>query len=118
MLGCEVRGCLDMRYKVIYHIGENIDARTKVESGVLTLDERGFRIEGAANPLNVPYTSIRSVEQFRMHGLGRMLKISLPASKLFVTVVRFNLGGVFAMVNFFKAGELHDKLQASVNGAV
>jgi len=100
-----------MRYKVIYHLGDQIDLKTRVESGVLTLGTEGFEVTGGATRVSVPFKSVSAVEQFRLNGLGRMIRVAHANGTLFLTVVRFNLGGVFAMGNYLKAGELFEKLQ-------
>jgi hypothetical protein len=102
-----------MKYRIIYHIGKEIDVKTKVESGTLTWQEQSLFISGASS-FEVPFSSFISVDMFRMHGLGRMIKLVCSDRTIFLTVVRFNIAGYFAVINFFKAGELHEKLKAQL----
>lgn len=100
------------RYKVIYHIGDEISLKTRAKAGVLELGAGNLRIEGRDAPVNIPWDSIDGVEMFRLHGLGRMIKVTTKAATLFLTVVRINLGGAFIVINFLKAGELFRQLKA------
>jgi hypothetical protein len=104
-------------YKVIYHDGETIDLRTKVCSGRLTIDESHLRISSAFN-VSIPINSLLSTELFRLHNTGRMVKIVHSQGTLFVSVIRFNLFGYFALINYFGTGSLHRRLQdiISANG--
>jgi len=43
-----------------------------------------------------------------------MLKVMHEGGTLFVSVIRFNLFGLFAVVNFSATGRLHDELQAAI----
>ena len=105
------------RYKVIYHLGEQIGLKTKVTTGMLCLEADRFRIDGPLVQLEVPFAALREVELFRLHGLGRIIRVTYPAGTLFVTVVRFTLGDFFAVIHFFKAGELCERLKAGMHGA-
>jgi hypothetical protein len=98
-----------MNYKVIYHCGDEITIKTKTKSGRLSLTDTNFIISGK-EIIEIPTKEIKSVELFRLHGLGRMLKIQHTNGNLFVTVVRFCLFNMFAIINFFKTGALNREL--------
>jgi hypothetical protein len=106
-----------MRYKIIYHVGDEINIKTKVAGGVLTLQDGAIQITGPS-PFEVPLTTLTSVEMFRLHGLGRMLKLQTKDKTMFLTVVRFYVSGYFALINFLKTGELHKKLAAGARKPV
>lgn len=106
-----------MSYKVMYYLGDDIDLRTKVETGALSTRSDGFRITNGEAQIDVPFTSMRDVEMVRLHGLGRMIRITCSERNLFVTVIRFNIAGYFVMVNFLKAGELYRMLKSSIDPA-
>lgn len=102
-----------MRYKVVYHVGESIDIHTKVKNalltevdGVVTIKERGKGGE------TLPLSGLESVELFRLHGLGRLLKVRCGGQTVYLTVVRFCIGNLFAVVNFFATGRLYRDLQS------
>ena len=79
-----------MNSKVMYHIGEDIDLKTKVLVGRLVLEPDRLTIRGE-KAADVLFSALRSVELFRLHGTGRMLKIVHNEGTLYVTVIRFCL---------------------------
>lgn len=102
-----------MPYKVIFHEGEVIALATKVHVGRLSLENRLLSIEGESS-ICIPQESIQSVELFRHHNTGRMLKIDHSGGVLFVSVVRFVLFGYLAVGNFFANGRLKNELQGII----
>ena len=100
-------------YKVLFHQGDSIDIQTKACSGRLSVEDGRILIVGESE-LSIPVGHLRSVELFRMHNTGRMLKVVHNQGTLFVTVIRFNLFGYFAMVNFFATGRLQKELQSLI----
>jgi hypothetical protein len=102
-----------MRYKVIYHVGPEMSLKTKVSSGTLTWQDGAICISGSSQ-LTIPFTEVTDVEMFRLHGLGRMLKLVCKERTVFLTVVRINLFGYFVIINFFGAGKLYESLRQRV----
>jgi len=102
-----------MTYKIIYHCGDEITLKTKIKNGRLRLSDTQIDIKGPDRVI-IPYGQINGAELFRLHGLGRMLRITHAEGILFVSVVRFSLFNVFAMINFSKTGRLHSELSALV----
>lgn len=102
-----------MKYKVIYHAGESIGLKTRVASGQLWVEDELVRIEGAT-PISIPLSQIQNLELFRLHGLGRMIKLVHTEGTLFLSVVRINLFGAFVIINFFKTGRLYETLNAEI----
>lgn len=102
-----------MSYKVLFHIGEAVDLKTKVAIGRLSLEQDQLLIHGVTD-ITIPFDALRSVELFRLHGIGRMLKVCHTAGTLFISVIRFNLFGLFAVVNFFATGRLKLELEAVI----
>ncbi len=98
-------------YLVIYHTEELLDLKTKMKIGRLFLEPDHLSIRGEA-PMEIPFSSLQAVEMFRLHGLGRMLRIQHSGGLLVVSVVRFCLFGYFAMVNFLATGKLLRLLRA------
>ena len=101
-------------YRVIYHRGDSIGLKTKMQSGRAELTLDSLRIHGASG-FEISFRSIRDVELFRLHRLGRMVKLSGGHGTLFLSVMRINLWGYFAIVNFRATGELHRRLAAQAD---
>jgi len=106
-----------MRYKVIYHVGTELTLKTRADSGSLTFQDEAASISGSV-PLTIPYSEMVGVELFRLHGLGRMIKLVCKERTIFLTVVRINLCGCFVIINFFRAGELYESLKKRVRSVV
>jgi hypothetical protein len=98
-------------YKVMYHEGDTISVKTKVKTGRLSLEDGRLLILGAP-AISLSLETLQTVELFRLHGTGRMLKISHEGGTLFVSVIRFSLFGIFAVINFFATGRLKKELEA------
>ena len=98
-------------YKVFYHAGEDLGLKTKVEKGKATLDESALHIEGP-NGVSIPLCEIKAVKLFRLHGTMRVIQIDHSGGRLFVSVIRYMIGQ-FALVNFFKTGDLNKRLVAA-----
>ena len=106
-----------MRYRIVYHVGPELTIKTKVRSGTLTLQDDAIRISGSSS-LTIPFSEVISVEMFRLHGLGRMLKLICRERTVFLTVIRINCFGYFVIINFFRAGELYEALKQRVGRVV
>jgi hypothetical protein len=105
-----------MSYKVMYYQGEEIGVRTRVKVGPLSLEDGRLLIRGEPQ-VSISLPALRSVELFRLHGTSRMLRVVHEGGTLFVSVIRFSLFGLFAMVNFFGTGRLRDELEAGMRGS-
>jgi hypothetical protein len=95
---------------VLYHIGDTVNLRTQALVGRLALTRDMLTIAGPT-PLELSVREIRGAELFRLHGLGRCIRISSDKGTVYISVVRFVLFGYFALVNFFQTGELARRLQ-------
>ena len=98
----------EMKYKVFFHRGDELSLKTKVSKGRAWLDDSGLHVEGS-NGFTIPSGEIREAELFRLHGLGRVIRIEHNGGRLFLSVVRLMLGQ-FAIINFFQTGALHKQL--------
>jgi hypothetical protein len=104
-------------YRVIYHVGDTLNLRTKGLEGRAALTQDALTITGPS-PVEVPIRELRGAELFRLHGLGRFIRISYERGTVYVSVVRFVLfGGYFASINFFRTGELARRLRAAIEAA-
>jgi hypothetical protein len=103
-----------MSYKVLYYFGEDVSLPTKGETGRLSIEDGCVTIRGEGT-ISLPISSLKSSELFRMHNTGRMLKISFDDRTCFLSVIRFNVFGYFALVNFLATGRLNGELNALIN---
>jgi hypothetical protein len=101
-------------YRVIYHVGDTLNLQTKGLEGRASLTHCKLTITGPF-PVELPIGELRAAEIFRLHGLGRFIRISHERGTIYVSVVRFVLfGGYFASINFFGTGELACRLCAAI----
>jgi hypothetical protein len=99
---------------VIYHVGDTLKLRTKVLVGRAALTQDALTITGPS-PVEVPIRKLRGAELFRLHGLGRFVRISHEQGTVYVSVVRFVLfGGYLASINFLRTGELARRLREAI----
>lgn len=99
-----------MRYKVFFHRGAELGLKTKVAKGQAWLDNAGLHIEGPGG-FTISSGDILEAELFRLHGLGRVIRIEYRGGRLFLSVVRLMIGQ-FALINFFATGTLQKQLAA------
>jgi hypothetical protein len=100
-----------MKYKVFFHRGDELSLKTRVSKGRAWLDNAGLHIDGQ-DRFTISSRDILEAELFRLHGLGRVIRIEHRGGRLFLSVVRLMIGQ-FAFINFFQTGILQ-KLLASV----
>jgi len=99
-----------MKYKVFFHCGNELSLKTKVAKGRAWLDDTGLHVEGQ-NGFTIPSGDILDAELFRLHGLGRVIRIEYRGGRLFLSVVRLMIGQ-FAFINFLRTGALHKQIAA------
>jgi hypothetical protein len=97
-----------MKYKVFFHRGDELLLKTKVSKGRAWLDDAGLHIEGP-DGFKIPSGDILEAELFRLHGLGRVIRIEYRGGRLFLSVVRLMIGQ-FAFINFYRTGTLQKQL--------
>jgi len=102
-------GCL-MKYKVFFHQGAELGLKTRVMRGHAWIDDVGLQISGASEIL-IPNSDLLCAELFRLHGLGRVIRVDHRQGRLFSSVIRFMIGQ-FASINFFKTGKLCKEISA------
>jgi hypothetical protein len=105
-----------MKYKVFFYRGAELGLKTRVEKGQAWLDNTGLHIEGSGG-LTIPNNEMLEVELFRLHGLGRVIRLDYREGRVFLSVVRLMIGQ-FAFINFFKTGALHKELAAIATAPV
>lgn len=107
-----------MNYKIIYYQGDSVDSSTEVKSGLLILTEAELQIVGNET-ISIKLANLNEVTLFRLHGLGRMLRLSHKDGTLFLSIIRFKLIrlpliGQFATINFLQTGKLFALLQSEI----
>jgi hypothetical protein len=101
------------KYRVLYHVGDSVSLRTKALEGRLALTHDVLKITGPS-PVELSVRELRSAELFRLHGLGRCIRISHDNGTLYVSVIRFLLSGYFSAINFFGTGDLARRLRDAI----
>ena len=99
-----------MPYKVFFHCGNELSVKTRVAKGSAWLDDAGLHVEGQ-NRLTIPLGDILDAELFRLHGLGRVIRVDYRGGRLFLSVVRLMIGQL-AFINFLRTGALHKQIAA------
>ncbi len=102
-----------IKYKVFFHVGEELGLKTRVLKGCAWLDDAGLHVEGPVSD-TVGLQDLRSVRMFRLHGLGRVIQIDHANGRLYLAVVRLMIGQ-FALINFFKTGQMFKDLSSVTN---
>jgi hypothetical protein len=97
-----------MTHKVFFHRGDQLLLKTEVSKGRAWLDDVGLHVEGP-NGFTIPATDILGAELFRLHGLGRVIRIDYRGGRLFLAVIRLMIGQ-FAFINFLRTGKLQQQL--------
>jgi hypothetical protein len=105
------------KYRIFFHCGSDFDLKTRVEKGEAWIDSLGLNIKGPAGDIVIKPHAIQKSELFRLHGLGRAIRVEHSKGILFLSVVRF-MFGQFALVNFFRTGELHKTLTSLANSTL
>jgi len=101
-----------MKYKVFFHRGTELGLKTRVNKGQAWLDAAGLHIEGPEG-FTIANDDMVEAELFRLHGLGRTIRLDYRGGRVFLGVVRLMVGQ-FAFINFFKTGALYKELDAIV----
>src|SRR5215467_8479619 len=104
-----------MKYKVFFYRGTDLGLKTRVEKGQAWLDNAGLHIEGSGG-FTIPNNDMLEAELFRLHGLGRVIRLDYREGRVFLSVVRLMIGQ-FAFINFFKTGALHKQLAGITNAS-
>jgi len=105
-----------MNYKVLYHEGADVSLKTKGTTGQLSIEGDDVVIRSESD-VRIPLASIQRVEPLRMHGTGQMIKLTHSHGTMFLSVIRFSLFGVFAVVNYFGTKRLEDELRDAINSS-
>ena len=102
-----------MRYKAFFHRGDELTLKTRVQKGHAWVDDVGLHLESDGESQAFPKARLQSVERFKLHGIGSVLRIETSEGRLFVSVVRFMIGQ-YALINFHGTKALQAKLAAPI----
>ena len=105
-----------MKYKVFFYRGAELGLEMRVEKGQAWLDNAGLHIEGP-DGFTIPRNDILQADLFRLHGLGRVIRLDYRGGRVFLSVVRMMIGQ-FAFINFFETGSFHMDLAAVAQGSL
>jgi hypothetical protein len=97
-----------MNYRVFFHRGDQLSLKTRASKGRAWLDDVGLHID-TPEGLTIQASDILSAELFRLHGLGLVIQVEYRGGRLFLSVVRLMIEQ-FALINFFRTGELQKQL--------
>lgn len=107
---CE--GMVLKKFKVIYYIGDNVDIKTKVKSGVVIIDNKEMNLNSKTGKHISSLVNVSQVELVMMHGLGSMLRMEMGNCALFLSVVRCCIAGQFVIINAFGTRKLKNILES------
>jgi hypothetical protein len=106
------------KYKFVYYEGNSIDLKTKVTGSKGFFAEEDFVLD-EINNIRIPYKDINNVELFRLHGLGRMIRLNANNhNTIFLTVVRLNIANSFLIINFLATGKVSKFLSTKANSSL
>ena len=95
-----------------FHAGDALGLSTRVLKGEAWINDTGLNVEEpGVDHIVISTADIRTVEMFRLHGLGRVIQVDHRNGRLFLSVVRLMIGQ-FAFINFFRTGKLYNALAA------
>ena len=96
-----------MKNKIIYHIGDSINAQNIVKKGYIYVDEPNQRIEFEGGVYNLD--NIKNIELYKMNGLGTMIKLINKEDIIYFSVPRIFIdkGTGFAIINYFATKKLY-----------
>jgi hypothetical protein len=94
------------RYKIFFHVGNELSLKTHASKGEAWIDGSGLNIRGPDDTFLIPSTDIQKVDMYRFHGLGRVIQVDHSRGRLFLAATRLMIGQ-FALINFFRTGKLY-----------
>ena len=99
------------KYRVIYHIGDKVDIKTKVESGFVILDNSEIKLINKTGDCIANLVDISKISLHILNGLGSMLRITVGDRTFYISVVRFCIAGQFAVINAMGTRKLRALLE-------
>ncbi len=102
-------------YRIMYFCGDEISLSSKMITGKAIIEYGKLNLQGEVK-LSLAIEELENIELYRLHGMGRMIRFRCSKKQYFLTVIRFNLFGYFAMINYFATGKLHQQLLSHAIG--
>lgn len=93
----------------MFHVGSDLNLKSRGFTGEAWIDHGGLNIQGPMGEIFVKRQDIQKTELFRVHGLGRVIRIEKRSGNLLVSADR-RMTGPFALINFLRTGRLHKEL--------
>lgn len=108
------------RYRVFYYQGDEIPLLTQVPGAKAWFVDEGFHIQGKYESILIRSGSVLSVELYTRGTSMSVIRMKYrdesgkPAT-LHLAVIRFMIGAVFAIVNFFGTRDLLERLTSLIS---
>jgi len=87
------------KYRIVFHVGSDLNLKTRGFQGQAWIDQSGLNIEGPMGEIHVKRQDIQKTELCRLHGIGRVIRIENRAGTV-----------CLSGSNFFRTGKLHKAL--------
>jgi len=108
-------GCEFVKYKIFYHLGDELSSKTRVKTGFLIISEENLYLTESNSHIKSINNIVR-VELAKIPGGGHCIKIYCNDCILYISVIRFCLFGSFVLVNYHKTIEVYKKLERLLLG--
>src|SRR4051812_25330246 len=104
--------------KVFFHLGDSLTVKTKVQKGKAWVDDAGLHVEGRGGPpIVISRSDIISADLFRLHGTCTVIRVDHKKGRVFLSVIRFLIGGQLMLVNYHGTVAMHRKLAELTAGS-
>ena len=99
------------KYKIIYHIGDKPTLKTKINKGIILIDNDEIKIHSKTEKFDLCLNAVQSVSLFMLNGLGSMLEIRQENTVFFLSVTRLCIGSLFAIINRSETRKLKTEIE-------
>jgi len=97
-------------YRIFFHEGEEFPAIIRVSGAKAWIDESGFHIAGKERAIDIPRSEVVSAELYRRGGSMSVIRLRHSSGCIHLAVIRFMIGGAFAVCNMLSSRELCRRL--------
>lgn len=95
---------MSKKYKIMFHVGSDLNLRTRGFQGEAWIDQTGLNIQGPMGEILVKRQDIQKTEVCRLHGIGRVIRVENRTGTVCLSVG-----------NFLRTGKLHKELTSIAN---
>ena len=99
------------KYKIIYHVGDKPTLKTKINKGIILIDNDEIKIYSKTEKFDLCLNTVQSVSLFMLNGLGSMLEIRQENMVVFLSVSRLCVGSLFVIINRFATRKLKTEIE-------